>query len=142
MRLPLLIAALIAAAPLSVAAEERVHPPVDNELALKECGACHIAYHPRFLPAESWQKMFADLADHFGADAGLSEPARQELLQYYVSSTGGSTEPVTLRISERPWFARAHDELREADWSNPKVKFKGNCIACHKDAEQGIYEDD
>ena len=142
MRLPPLVALLLAVAPAGAAAQERLHAPVDNELALKECGACHIAYHPRFLPVESWQKMFADLADHFGADASLSEPVRQELLQYYVSSTGASTEPATLRITERPWFAREHDELREADWSSPKVKFKGNCIACHKDAEQGIYEDD
>jgi len=141
MRLPPLVAFLLAVAPAGAAAD-RLHPPVDNELALKECGACHMAYHPRFLPIESWQKMFADLANHFGADASLSESARQELLQYYVSATGAGTEPVTLRISERPWFARRHDELREADWSNPKVKFKGNCIACHKDADKGIYEDD
>jgi hypothetical protein len=26
-------------------------------------------------------------------------------------------------------------------WTSPGVKSKANCIACHKGAEQGVYED-
>jgi len=39
----------------------------------KECGACHIAYHPSLLPAASWEKVMASLDNHFGEDASLSD---------------------------------------------------------------------
>ena len=29
-----------------------------------------------------------------------------------------------------------------ATWAKPEIKFKGNCTACHRQAEQGVYEDD
>src|SRR5512145_3377199 len=44
--------------------------PSDPEW-LEECGACHIAYPPRFLPAESWREIMIGLDDHFGSDASL-----------------------------------------------------------------------
>ena len=142
---PLAIAAgLIAAgsvlAPALADELERV-PPVTNEAALKECGACHMAYQPQFLPAASWQRLFANLGDHFGEDASLDEAVRQEILAYYVANAGLARDgEAPLRISELRWWAREHnEEVREADWA--KAKFKGNCTACHTRAEQGDYED-
>jgi mono/diheme cytochrome c family protein len=123
-------------------ADERV-PPVADETALKECGACHMAYQPQFLPAEAWRGLFADLSDHFGEDASLSEPDRDRILDYYIAHAGrdiGSEPP--LRITELDWWVREHREVKEATWSSAAVRFKGNCAACHKQAEQGIYEDD
>ena len=135
-----LLAAASALAPVLAQEFERV-PPVTNEAAQKECGACHMAYQPQFLPVESWRRMFADLGNHFGQDASLDETVRQEILAYYLANAApaqGGEAP--LRISEIRWWVREHREkVREADWA--KAKFKGNCPVCHVRAEQGIYED-
>lgn len=142
MRALLAAIVLLSAAPALADELERV-PPITDETAKKECGACHMAYQPQFLPAESWRRMFANLSDHFGEDASLSEPVRQQVLDYYVAHAGREVkgEP-SLRISELPWFVREHREVKEAAWTSPEVKFKGNCTACHKRADQGVYEDD
>jgi mono/diheme cytochrome c family protein len=134
-------ALLAVAATLAPArAQERV-PPVTNEAAKKECGACHMAYQPQLLPADSWRRIFADLGNHFGEDASLDDAMRQEILAYYVAnagSAGSGTAP--LRITEQRWWQRKHsEEVRQADWA--KAKFKGNCTACHARAEQGAYGD-
>jgi hypothetical protein len=140
MRSAFLAIFLLSAAP--ALADDRI-PPVTDETAKKECGACHMAYQPRFLPAESWRRLFANLSDHFGEDASLSDPVRQKILDYYVAHAGRDLkgEP-PLRISELRWFVREHRGVKESTWKSPKVKFKGNCVACHKQAEQGYYEDD
>ena len=31
--------------------------------------------------------------------------------------------------------------MRADKWKDPHVKSKANCVACHKAAEQGVYED-
>lgn len=121
---------------------ERV-PPVTNAAALKECGACHLAYQPQLLPAESWQRLFGQLDDHFGEDASLDDVTRQEILDYYLVGAGRQAQPESapLRITELGWWVRAHrpGEVREADWA--KARFKGNCTACHRQADQGVYEE-
>jgi len=140
MRHVVLAILLLGAAP--ALADERV-PPVADETALKECGACHMAYQPRFLPAESWRRLFTDLSDHFGEDASLSEPVRRQVLDYYVAHAGrdiGAAPP--LRITELDWWQREHRKVKEVAWRSAEVRFKGNCVACHKQAEQGIYEDE
>jgi len=49
---------------------ERV-PPVADPVVRKECGSCHMAFPPQFLPRRSWQKLVATLADHFWENADL-----------------------------------------------------------------------
>jgi hypothetical protein len=46
-----------------------------------------------------------------------------------------------LRITETPYWIKKHEDVSEADWNLPKVKSKGNCAACHLDAEAGTFED-
>ncbi len=134
------VIALLLAAPAAWADESL--PPVASELAQKECGSCHMAYQPQLLPAEAWTRLFDGLADHFGNDASLEEPVRQEILAYYVAHAGRPTgEAASLRITEAPWWVREHREVRAATWARPEIKFKGNCVACHRQAEQGNYED-
>ena len=74
-----LLAVAAALAPALAQELERV-PPVTNEAAKKECGACHMAYQPQFLPANSWRRILADLGNHFGEDASLDDAVRQETL--------------------------------------------------------------
>ncbi len=142
MRAVLAAIVLLSASPALADELERV-PPIADATVMKECGACHMAYQPQFLPADSWRKLFAGLADHFGEDASLSEPVRQQIEAYYVAHAGREVkgEP-PLRISELGWWVREHRRVKDTTWQSPQVKFKGNCTACHKQAEQGYYEDD
>ena len=46
--------------------------PVNNQLYIKECGSCHFPYQAGLLPANAWNKMMANLENHFNSDASLS----------------------------------------------------------------------
>ena len=53
------------------------------------------------------------------------------------------TDETPLRITEMPWWIRAHnEEVSPSAFTNPKVRSKANCIACHRAADKGLYEDD
>jgi hypothetical protein len=153
----LAVLAAVAAFPpvmMALAEEDERVPPVTDPLVLKECGACHMAFQPAFLPARSWQKIMDGLKDHFGENAEL-DPALAKKISDYLSanaaggfshsmrSLGSSDAPI--RISEMPWFVHKHD--RKGRTSPPallraKAKSKADCAACHPDAAKGIYEDD
>jgi hypothetical protein len=88
---------------------ERV-PPATNATALKECGACHLAYQPQLLPADSWQRLFGRLDDHFGEDASLDDATGQEILDYYLAGADRRVPPkgAPRQITELGWWVRAH----------------------------------
>jgi nitrate/TMAO reductase-like tetraheme cytochrome c subunit len=65
--LALLIGISMAASP-AFAEGDRM-PPVTDATAKQECGTCHMAFQPGFLPARSWNRIMDGLADHFGEDA-------------------------------------------------------------------------
>jgi hypothetical protein len=150
------IVLLVAAAVLALAeAGERV-PPVTDPMVKAECGSCHLAFPPRFLPGRSWQKLMNTLSDHFGENASLGEAQRKAVLDYLLANaadgpnTGrqgrvfaeGITPAQTpLRLTETPRWVREHREVRADRWRDPKVKSKANCVACHPAAEQGLYDD-
>lgn len=137
-------------------ADERV-PPVADPVVKAECGSCHMAFSPQFLPRRSWQKLIDTLSDHFGENATLAEDQRKAVLAYLLANAGDapragsigrkftSSIPAAqtpLRITEVPRWIREHREVQAARWADPAVKSKANCEACHKLAAQGIYEDD
>lgn len=139
----------------SAIGEERV-TPVTDALLKQECGSCHMLFPPQFLPQRSWRKLVNTLEDHFGENASLGEPQRQAmldiLLAYAADGPKGGREgrrfaqsiaarQVPLRITETPRWVKEHREVRASRWTSPEVKSKSNCLACHKGAEQGIYED-
>lgn len=120
----------------------------------KECGACHMAYLPQFLPARSWQALMKGLDNHFGENANLDAATRKTILDYLVSHAAdapgqdtrflmGLPDAATpLRISDTPYWIRRHSEIPDSIFSHPKVKSKGNCTACHQNAAQGGFEDE
>lgn len=130
-------------------------PPVTDPLVKKECGACHMAFQPAFLPARSWNKMMDTLSDHFGEDASLPADKAQAIRAYLTNNAGDvmpqgrarkymrhlSAADAPQRITENPDFIRKH-QLPERVWRDPKVVTKSNCPACHVQAERGWYEDD
>lgn len=131
---------------------ERV-PPVTDPVVQKECGACHMAFQPAFLPAESWQAMMGDLSNHFGEDAWLPPETAAHIERWMVThaapmrrsasasvATGGQPP---LRITELRWWRHEHLDEREvspAMWD--KAGSRANCQACHAGAGRGNYDDD
>lgn len=142
-------------APLPALADDDWAPPVTDPLTLKECGGCHMAFQPAFLPARSWARMMDELADHFGENATI-EPGKVKAIRAYLmqnagdSARGGAArkymrwvkpDGAPQRITENPAFLREH-RFPDTVWRRPEVVTRSNCPACHQGAEQGVYEDD
>ena len=122
---------LVALAALPAAADDVRLPP--NPAYRTECGSCHVAYPPQLLPQESWHKLMARLDRHFGVDASLDPQSRQEIGRFLAANAGRRAAPpgAEPRITETRWFRKEHGAVK-----NP-----ADCLACHKGAEKGIYED-
>ena len=128
--------------------ERRSRSPVvaqTNAKFQQECSACHIAYAPRLLPAESWRKVMSGLDKHFGSDASLDAKDNKEITNFLVknSSSRGNTPGAPLRITESSWFKRQHDahEINPAIWKRASVKSPANCGACHPRADRGNFNE-
>jgi hypothetical protein len=139
----------------AAAREERV-APVTEPVVTQECGSCHMVFPPQFLPKRSWQKLLETLSDHFGENASFDEAQRQAVLDYLLAHAADSPQAgregqkfaqsiaagqTPLRITDTPRWVQEHREVPAARWQDPTVKSKANCLACHKGAEQGVYED-
>lgn len=149
--LALLIAISMAASP--VFAEGDWIPPVTDATVKKECGTCHMAFPPGFLPARSWNRIMDGLADHFGEDASLPDDKMNIIRAYLTANAGDVVKQgrarkfmqwvapggAPLRITENPDFLRKH-RFADTVWKDPKVLTKSNCLACHSGAEQGRFE--
>jgi Dihaem cytochrome c len=112
----------------------------------QECAACHLAFPPGMLPASSWQRLMDELPKHFGVDASL-EPAVQTQLSAWLSTHGGTMRrvvenPPEDRISRSPWFVRQHHEVAADTWKRASIKSASNCLACHRGAENGDFDED
>jgi hypothetical protein len=141
----LLMAAMISFAHADDDDDDERMPAVSNAVWKTECGACHVAFPPRLLPAASWRAVMSGLDKHFGTDASLDAKSTQEISAFLEKHAGrnrhaSSGKPV-LRITETRWFQREHDEVSARTWKNPKVKSAANCSACHLQAESGNYSE-
>lgn len=127
----------------------------ENQLYLKECGACHFAYQPGLLPARSWEKMMNGLEDHFGDNAELLPEDRQAIMNYLLVNSADKSDykasikiirslrgQAPLRISETPYFAHEHREIPRRAWAdNAKVKSLSHCDRCHTNAREGDFNE-
>ena len=121
-------------------------PRVVPKAYVQECAACHTAYPPGMLPAQSWQRIMGGLEQHFGTDASL-DPATVHQLAAWLQTHAGTYKrvaeaPVEDRITRSAWFVRKHRDIEPGVWLLPSVKTAANCAACHTGTEQGIYDDD
>lgn len=123
-------------------AEGRMAVP-ENAKWKEECGSCHIAYPPRLLTADNWQKLMGGLDKHFGANASLDAKDNKEILDFLTSHAGSGERrsASSLRISDTAWFKREHHEVSAKAWSHPAVKSRSNCTACHVNAERGDWSE-
>ena len=118
---------------------------------MEECTACHMAYHPSLMPAESWRLLMANLDNHFGEDASLGAAkatAITDWLTGHAAQTADSKPANVLRIvneqapytlTETPYWARRHRAIPAAVFSAPPVNSSANCIACHRDVKTGWF---
>lgn len=127
----------------------------DNKLWREECGSCHLAYHPTLLPARSWAVLMQQQAQHFGKDLGLDSTVVAEIDKFLQDNSADTemTEPARkiklsipadvtpLRVTETGYWRKKHDEISDEVWRDTRVRNKGNCGACHLDAEPGTFED-
>ena len=130
--------------------------PVNNQLYIKECGSCHFPYQAGLLPANAWNKMMANLENHFNSDASVSAENFQTISKYLndnsaeknmqykrsnriVSSLNANQVPDS--ISTTPYMIKKHREIRKDLITQPDVKGLFNCMACHTTADKGIYSE-
>lgn len=131
-------------------------PPVTDASTLKECSACHMVFPPQMLPARSWTAMMGDLANHFGEDASVDAQVQADITAYLTANAadtppwsrnrrllaGVKTADVPQRITEMPWWKRAHHEVSARRYARADVKSAANCIACHKTADKGNFSEE
>jgi hypothetical protein len=128
--------------------EDRGKPVMPSQVNAKwaaECGGCHLAFPPGLLPAESWKRLMTGLDKHFGTDASLPPSDIKEITEYLVphASNRWTANTAPLRISESEWFKTKHraDEISPAVWKRASVKSPANCMACHKGADKGDFDE-
>lgn len=149
--LRILVVALLtmgAMAPVTQAGEARSKPtfgkllqPTEvNAKWEEECSACHIAFAPGLLQAESWLNIMQNLGNHFGVDAALTANENKEITEFLVSNASirWRTPQAPSRISDAAWFKKNHS-LHAGAWKNPRIKSISNCLACHKKADHGDF---
>lgn len=115
---------------------------------VQECAACHMAYPPGLLPAQSWARLMADLSRHFGTDASL-DAATQLSLSAWLADHAGTFRrlardpgpPPQERISLSTWFVQKHREIDARVWRRPAVGSAARCNVCHSGAEQGQFSE-
>ncbi|MEX3760549.1 diheme cytochrome c [Paraburkholderia phenoliruptrix] len=111
----------------------------------QECAACHIAYPPGMLPAESWRRILNGLDHHFGTNASLDLASVKQLESWLVThaarpAPAGRAAPKD-RITGSTWFMAEHDEIPASTWRHPAVRSASNCAACHTRADQGNFDE-
>ncbi len=130
--------------------------PVTNKLYEDECSGCHFAYQPGLLPARSWEKLMANLDDHFGENAELTNEDTKILTQYAVDNAADTSKhkrsvkinrsigknQTPLRITKVRYIIRKHDELSKRHIeNNPKVKSLSRCQVCHTKIATGSFSE-
>ncbi len=145
-----LLAALALASPAQAkySGEDRGRPVLPAQVNAKwqqECSACHLAFPPGLLPAASWKKVMQGLDKHFGTDASVSPQDAAEIADFLVkhASNRWTASTAPLRVTEGEWFKRKHlsGEIAPAVWQRASVKSPSNCLACHKGADKGIFDE-
>ena len=130
---------------------ENMLPRLSHKAWQQECASCHVAYPPSLLPKASWRRMMSGLDKHFGENASLDPATQADILKFLEANAANSGSKVPrrmaaneapLRITETRWFVHEHDEVPRATWSRKSVGSAANCAACHRQAEQGNYNED
>lgn len=147
-------AALLAAVATAVTLSLWRMPPAGVPAAgldatyVKECGDCHVPFHPSLRSEQAWGAIMADLADHFGEDASLDEVVTARLSAYLKANSAEHFDtraanvfraPEPLKITETRFWTFRHADIPAAVFQQKNVGTKSNCEACHGDARPGLF---
>jgi len=130
---------------------KRLTVPADAPQIWKdECASCHMLYSPGLLPAEAWRRQMDTLNDHYGSNASLEPEEEREIRAFLLRASARNHLPVEPaktageppRISQTRWFEHKHDEVSAAKFRRESVGGRANCVACHRDAERGDFDED
>lgn len=129
--------------------------PVNNPTYRENCGGCHFPYQPELLPSGSWDKILKGFEDHFGEVIEFEPESKKIIAEYLKSnaaeyssaklslkilrSLGNQTSP---RITQIPYIQRKHHEIKSDVFKRESIGSLSKCLACHRTADKGIYEDD
>ena len=128
---------------------------VSNETYKKECGDCHFAYPPELLPSASWANIMKNLGDHFDEELEIAE-ADQKTISTYLAANGAEKSgarlsvklmgslrnPTPDRITEIPYISEQHHKISEKVLRRESIQSLSNCSACHRTAEEGLFDED
>jgi Dihaem cytochrome c len=136
--------AAIIGAWFAVGAAESATTLRPREAFEQECGACHWAFAPEFLPARSWQAITSDLSHHFGQNASLDDATTRQITRFLANHAadvpgsnhlfmrGLSANDTPLRITDTPIWRAIHREVNPLAFTQPRIKTRANCMGCHR----------
>jgi hypothetical protein len=128
--------------------------PNTSPLYEKECGGCHFAYQPGWLPQRSWHRLMETLDRHFGENAQLPPELRTQLGAYLDAHAADRATNARSReimraiapgdtptsITKVLYVGGIHGGfLDPAFKGEPQVKTLTQCPACHHKAHRGWF---
>lgn len=149
--------AVLAMASMSAGGAERLRRDVGPNASPayeKECGSCHFAYQPGWLPERSWRHIMASLSRHFGENAEIAASSRDAITAYLAAGAADRAANVRSReimeaigpgetptsITRVLYVGGIHGGfLDPAFRGEPAVKTLAQCPACHQQAERGWF---
>ncbi len=129
--------------------------PVTDTTYKFTCGGCHFPYPPELLPAASWGKIINQVDQHFGEQVPI-DPSAKGVISKYLAENGADRSSAKkarkiviclkgrspLRITEIPYIQKKHRGIKPEVLNRKTIGSLSNCIACHKTAEQGNFDED
>jgi hypothetical protein len=126
----------------------------DSPLYEKECGGCHFAYQPGWLPERSWRRLMGSLSSHFGENAEIAPVARETITTYlaggaadHARNTRSREILAAIRPTETPisvtkvlYIGGIHGGFLDPDFrGKPEAKTLAQCPLCHQRAHRGWF---
>lgn len=133
----------------------RAFSPATDPLYLKECASCYFAYQPSLLPKASWQEMMkiSQITTEW-MQVWMKKICKKILAYLEQNSLENSFSKksrkikssmqsgvVYTSIQDLPYFQRKHCKIPANLIQQKEVKSLARCNACHKEAQNGIYDD-
>jgi hypothetical protein len=126
----------------------------DNPTYEKECGSCHFAYQPGWLPERSWRRLMGSLGNHFGESAEISASTRDAITAYLSSRAADHSSNLRSReimavippgetptsITKVLYVGGIHGGFLDPDFKGkPEAKTLAQCSLCHQRAQRGWF---
>lgn len=126
----------------------------DSPLYEKECGGCHFAYQPGWLPERSWRRLMGSLSSHFGENAEVAPATRETITAYLAgraadraSNTRSREIMAAIGPAETPisvmkvlYVGGIHGGFLDPNFrGKPEAKTLAQCPLCHQRAHRGWF---